>query len=81
MVNGTPLNELDGRAIPLKKALDLAAESLAQGIAIPSEAQTLFSKPFIPAWIYLAMGVYHWKQQAKPYTADKLLKRQPYLVK
>ena len=35
MVHGMPLNELDGRVIPLKKALDLAAESLAQGIAIP----------------------------------------------
>ncbi len=81
MVHGTPLNELDGRVIPLKKALDLAAESLAQGMAIPSEAQALIAKPFIPAWMYRAMGVYGWKQQAKQYSADKLLRRQPYLVK
>ncbi|MGA7192935.1 MAG: NAD(P)H-dependent oxidoreductase [Anaerolineales bacterium] len=81
MVHGTPLSELDGRVIPLKKALDLAAESLAQGIAIPSEAQALIAKPFIPAWIYRAIGVYGWRQQAKPFSADKLLKRQPYLVK
>jgi Flavodoxin-like fold len=81
MVHGTPLNELDGRVIPLKKALDLAAESLAQGMAIPAEAQALISKPFIPSWLYRAMGVYGWQQQAKPYRADKSLKRQPYLIK
>lgn len=81
MVHGTPLNELDGRVIPLKKALDLAAQSLAQGMAIPSQAQALISKPFIPSWLYRALGVYGWQQQAKPYSADKSLKRQPYLVK
>lgn len=81
MVHGTPLNELDGRAIPLKKALDLAAESLARGTEIPQEAQALLAKPFIPGWLYRAMGVYGWRQQAKQYSADKLLKRQPYLLK
>jgi multimeric flavodoxin WrbA len=80
MVHGTPLNEMDGRVIPLKKALGLAAESLAQGMAIPPEAQALISKPFIPAWLYRAMGVYGWKQQARPYNAEKSLKRQPYKV-
>lgn len=80
MVHGTPLNEMDGRVIPLKKALDLAAESLAQGAAIPPAAQAFIAKPFIPAWLYRAMGVYGWKQQAKPYNAEKSLKRQPYKV-
>ena len=81
MVHGTPLNELDGRVTPLKKALDLAAESLARGASIPQEAQALLAKPFIPAWLYRAMGVYGWQQQAKPYSTEKSLKRQPYLVK
>lgn len=78
IVHGTPLNEMDGRAIPLKKALDLAAEALAQGLAIPDEAQALLAKPFIPGWLYRWMGAYGWKQQAKKYGADKHLKRQPY---
>ena len=80
MIHGAPLNELDGRTIPLKKSLNLAAESLAQGMAIPSEAQALLAKPFIPAWLYRAMGVYGWRQQAREYRAEKLLKRQPYHV-
>lgn len=79
MVHGMPLNELDGRVLQLKKALDLAAESLAQGIAIPDEAQALLAKPFIPSWLYRWMGAYGWRQQAKGYGAEKILKRQPYL--
>src|SRR5271157_3462966 len=43
MVHGMPLNELDGRVNPLQKALDLSAESLAQGMAIPSEARALLA--------------------------------------
>ena len=80
MVHGTPLNELDGRVIPLKKALDLAAESLAQGMTIPQEAQALLAKPFTPAWLYRAMGVYGWGQRARQYNAENLLKRQPYKI-
>jgi hypothetical protein len=81
MVHGTPLNELDGRVIPLKKALDLAAEALARGTSIPSAAQALLAKPFIPGWLYRAMGVYGWRQQARPYGVEKVIKRQPYLIK
>jgi multimeric flavodoxin WrbA len=78
MVHGTPLNEMDGRAIVLKQALDLAAEALAQGRAIPQAAQALWAKPFIPAWLYRLAGVYGWRQQAKGWGAEKALKRQPY---
>ena len=81
MIHGTPLNELDGRVIPLKKALDLAAEALAQGQSIPGEAQKLLAKPFIPAWIYRWMGIYGWRQQAKQYGTERNLKRQPYRIK
>ena len=79
MVHGASLNELDGRVIPLKKALDLAAESLAQGMAIPSEAQALLAKPFVPGWLYRAMGVYGWRQQAKVYGVAGKAKRRPYI--
>jgi hypothetical protein len=81
MVHGVPLNELDGRVIPLKKALDLAAESLAQGMTIPAQAQAFIAKAFIPGWLYRAAGVYGWRQQAKQYHAENILKRQPYLIK
>ncbi|HVN16404.1 MAG TPA: NAD(P)H-dependent oxidoreductase [Anaerolineales bacterium] len=79
MVHGAPLNEIDGRAMPLKKALDLAADALSKGLAIPQEAQAFLAKPFIPGWLYRLMGVYGWNQQAKEYHAENLLKRQPYL--
>ncbi|RPI96091.1 MAG: NAD(P)H dehydrogenase [Chloroflexi bacterium] len=81
MVHGTPLNELDGRALPLRKALDLAAEALAQGEVIPQEAQNLLAKPFIPAWMYRWMGIYGWRQQAKQYGMERSLKRRPYTIK
>jgi multimeric flavodoxin WrbA len=81
MVHGTPLNELDGRASVLKQALDLAAEALAQGQAIPRAAQALWDKPFIPGWLYRLMGIYGWRQQAKQYGVENMLKRQPYAAK
>ncbi len=77
-MHGTPLNEMDGRAIPLKKALDLSAEALVQGEAIPQAARDLLAKPFIPGWLYRLMGGFGWKQQAKEYGAKKRLDARPY---
>jgi multimeric flavodoxin WrbA len=78
IVHGTPLNELDGRAIPLKKSLELAAAALLAGQPIPQEAAALMAKPIIPGWLYRAMGVYGWHAQAKHFGAEKIMKRQPY---
>jgi multimeric flavodoxin WrbA len=81
MVHGMPLNELDGRAIPIKNALELAANALADGNTIPRQAQNLLDKPLLPAWIYRFLGGFGWKEQAKKYGAQNLLKRKTYLVK
>ena len=78
IVHGTPLNELDGRANPLKKALDLAAEGLASGHAIPHSASDLLAKPIIPGWMYTLMGRYGWKQRAKKYSAQRRMRARPY---
>jgi multimeric flavodoxin WrbA len=78
LVHGTPLDELGGRAITLKNALELAADALATGQPIPDEVQALWKKPFIPGWLYRAMGQYGWRQQAKKYGAEKMLKRRVY---
>jgi multimeric flavodoxin WrbA len=78
LVHGTPLNELDGRAIPLKKSLEMAAEALAAGNAIPQSANDLMTRPPIPNWLYLLVGAYGWKQRAKQYGVDKLMKKRPY---
>jgi len=78
LVHGTPLNELDGRAIPVKLALDQAAEALAKGEAIPPTAQAIWNRPVIPAGLYRLMGNLGWKPQASKYSAVKHLRRKPY---
>jgi len=81
MVAGEPLTQGGGKTILIRKALDLAAEALALGKAIPNAAQDILGKPIIPHWTYRLSGVLRWNMQAKGYGAQKLLKRQPYLVK
>ena len=78
IVHGAPLNELDGRAIPLRQALNLAAEALANGQPIPQPARDLFAKPIIPGWMYTFMGRFGWEQQAKHYGVQSRLKARPY---
>jgi len=79
IVHGVPLNELDGRAIPIKASLDMTAEALANGQPIPQSAKDLFAKPIIPNWAYTLQGQFGWKMAAKQYGMQKELKRQPYL--
>jgi hypothetical protein len=78
LVHGVPLSELDGRAIPIKRAFDLAAEALASGSPIPQSARDLLAKPIIPNWMYTLQGRYGWIQAAKQYGMQNELKRQPY---
>jgi hypothetical protein len=78
LVHGAPLNDAGGPAIPIKKSLEMAAEALTAGEHIPQAAIDLLAKSFIPGWLYRAIGWYGWKQQAKRWGAEKLLKRQPY---
>jgi len=78
LVHGDPLQDARGPAIPIKKALEMAAEKLALGQPIPQAAMTLLAKSFIPGWMYRLIGILGWNQQAKIYNAEKSLKRQPY---
>ena len=78
MVHGAPLDEVGGQVIPLKKALESAAESLAQGQPIPAAAQKFIAKPFIPAWLYRLLGGVGSKQQAKRWGAQNDLWRETY---
>jgi multimeric flavodoxin WrbA len=80
MINGAPLAQGGGKTIPIRKSLELAAEGLVQGQAIPKAAQDLLGKPIVPHWVYRLMGGFGWKQQAKRYGAQKLLRQQPYAV-
>jgi multimeric flavodoxin WrbA len=77
IVHGVPLNEMDGRALSLKKSLELAATSLALGKPISQQARDIFARPFIPNWMYKLFGGIGWKQQAKQYVVKDLAAR-PY---
>lgn len=81
LVHGVPLDQLDGRAIPLKRSLELAAEALAQGESIPAEARELMARPVIPPWLYRVLGGFGWRQQARQYGVQKQLSARPYEVK
>jgi multimeric flavodoxin WrbA len=81
LVHGAPLAELDGRAIPMKKSLDLAALALAQGESIPQVAADLLARPVIPGLIYQVFGSFGWKKMARRYGAEKQIRNKPYLKK
>ena len=72
------LFDAGGPAVPIRKALELAAEKLAVGQPVPQAAVSLMAKAFIPGWMYRLIGGFGWKQQAKHYHAEKMLKKQPY---
>jgi hypothetical protein len=79
VVGGAPLAEGGGKTMGIRGALDLAAEALAQGQAIPDAAQESLGRPVVPHWAYRLMGDWGWRQVSKRYSARKLLKDQPYL--
>ena len=79
-INGTPLAEAGGMAIRIRQSLELAAEALAGGQAIPQTARDMMAKPVLPHWAYRLTGKLRWNRWAKKYDARKLLKRQPYLA-
>ena len=81
MVNGAALAEAGGMTIRIRKALELAAETLVQGQAIPDAAREMMAAPVIPHWGYRLMGGLGWLQRAKQFGALKQLRRKPYAVK
>jgi hypothetical protein len=79
MINETPLVEEDGKTALIRESLDMAAEALAQGRAIPLAAKEIMGRPLVPHWAYRLMGGLGWLQQAGEYSALGLLRRRPYL--
>lgn len=81
MVHGDPLVKLDGRAMPIRAALAMAAEALAQGQPLPAAAQDRLNRNFIPAWLYRLVGSIGWHTQAMRWGVHSELYRQPYRAK
>jgi hypothetical protein len=76
VVNGTPLINLGWRARSVREALELAAASLAEGNPVPEEAVSLMGKTRIPNWLMILASSIGWRQRAKKYGAQKLLRQQ-----
>jgi len=81
MIAGRPLSELGGMVRNQKKALEIAADSLAKGEVIPEKAVVLISKIGIPKWMYIWMGNHGWKQEAKRQITIKELYQKPFKSK
>lgn len=78
MIAGRPLNDFGGSVRYQKKALDLAADSIANGELITQEAATFMGTLGYPRWLYTFVSNRGWKQQAKKYIPVKKLYHQPY---
>ena len=78
MIAGMPLSELGGRVRNQTRALDLAAEALVTGEAVPERAAALIAKIGMPRFFYIWMGNYGWKRQAKKSIDVKSMYSQPY---
>jgi hypothetical protein len=78
MIAGQPLSELGGRVRSKTKALEIAADALAQGDPIPEEAVASMSKLGVPRWMYLLIANRRWKSKAKKNIAVKTMYDQPF---
>ena len=63
-LHGKPLAATGGAGRRVRRALDMAAESLASGLAIPDEARELAARPLAPKGLYLLVGEAGWLAQA-----------------
>jgi len=65
MISGQPLRRLKGRMRSAVRALDLTADELAAGRAVPDEAVRLMAKPAFPAFAYRFMANYGWRHESR----------------
>ena len=77
-INGRPLSQVQGLARHAIRALQLAAEALAQGQSVPPEATALMAKPLVPAWLYVRIAHRSWKRSARRYGVQGQLDARPY---
>jgi NAD(P)H-dependent FMN reductase len=76
-IDGKPMDNLGGMTRNLKQALEITAQELAAGRAVPDAAVRLLARPLMPRWIYLFMGNLGWKRQARRHKAGDL-RAKPY---
>ena len=77
-VDGRPLAQVGGPARHATASLQLAAEALAQGQALPQEAVDLMATPAMPKWLYVLGGNIGWKLMARKNKVTQPLNSRPY---
>ena len=78
-IDGRPLADMGRMAGDISAALDIAAEALAEGKAVPEEAIAKMATPMIPVWAYTLVGGINWRLQARQHGALRDLNNRPYL--
>jgi hypothetical protein len=76
-VNGQSLANVGGMAHNVIAALDRAAEALATGEVVPSEAESLMRRPMMPKRLYLLAGNAGWIMTARKNRALRRLGARP----
>jgi hypothetical protein len=77
-IDGQPLASRGGMVRNVVRALDLAADALAEGRSVPAEAVALMAKPMMPSWLYTLLGNWGWKRRARQYDAQRRLGEGPH---
>lgn len=76
IINGVPLEKAP-MVKNVKKALDLTAQNLFDGLIVSKEATELMAKTVMPKFLLTMVANRGWKSRAKPYGTQKKLRDRP----
>lgn len=78
LIGGRPLEATGRPARRVARSLDLAAEALVEGRAVPEAAMDLLAKPLVPPALYTFVGGLRWRRDALRSGAYRRLGARPY---
>lgn len=78
IIRGKPIDKLGVMTRNIVKAINIAADAIAEDQAIPAESMKSMAKTLLPIWLYMELGNYSWKSSAKKFKAEKQLYARPY---
>lgn len=79
-LEGQDLKKMGWVVRNMTKALNIACSDLIAGRPLSTDAVMLMAKPIMPKWLYLVVGTFGWKQQAKKNRVFDKLRNRPYQV-
>jgi multimeric flavodoxin WrbA len=78
-VQAQPLEEGGFRVRKARRALEITAAALLDGGTVPQRARALMATPFIPRFLYRAVGSMGWRSQARRWGVQRQLDAMPYV--